>query len=113
MSAPGSLHVAVIGGGWAGCTAAVSLARAGHRVTLFEAAPTLGGRARRVALDNLPLDNGEHLLLGAYTETWLLWYGLLFMAIVIWKPEGLAGLWQSWRARQRSAAATFTTRQAL
>jgi squalene-associated FAD-dependent desaturase len=69
LSAPGSLHVAVIGGGWAGCTAAVSLARAGHRVTLFEAAPTLGGRARRVALDNLPLDNGEHLLLGAYTET--------------------------------------------
>jgi branched-chain amino acid transport system permease protein len=31
-------------------------------------------------------------LLGAYTETWLLWYGLLFMAIVLWKPEGLAGL---------------------
>ncbi len=33
-------------------------------------------------------------LLGAYTETWLLWYGLLFMAMVLWKPEGLAGLWQ-------------------
>ena len=31
-------------------------------------------------------------LLGAYTETWLLWYGLLFMAIVLFKPEGLAGL---------------------
>ncbi len=40
-------------------------------------------------------------LLGAYTETWLLWYGLLFMAIVLWKPEGLAGLWQEWRARRR------------
>ena len=34
-------------------------------------------------------------LLGAYTETWLLWYGLLFMAMVLWKPEGLAGLWQA------------------
>jgi branched-chain amino acid transport system permease protein len=31
-------------------------------------------------------------ILGAYTETWLLWYGLLFMAVVLWKPEGLAGL---------------------
>jgi branched-chain amino acid transport system permease protein len=41
-------------------------------------------------------------LLGAYTETWLLWYGLLFMAIVLWKPEGIAGLWQEWRARRRA-----------
>ena len=31
-------------------------------------------------------------LLGAYTETWLFWYGLLFMAIVLFKPEGLAGI---------------------
>ena len=33
-------------------------------------------------------------LLGAYTETWLLWYGLLFMAMVLFKPEGIAGMWQ-------------------
>jgi len=38
-------------------------------------------------------------LLGAYTETWLLWYGLLFMALVLFKPEGVAGVWQAWRAR--------------
>jgi branched-chain amino acid transport system permease protein len=31
-------------------------------------------------------------LLGAYTEAWLLWYGLLFMAIVLFKPEGIAGI---------------------
>ncbi len=62
------LPVAVIGGGWAGCAAAVTLARAGRAVTIFEAAPTLGGRARRVARDGLPLDNGQHLLLGAYTR---------------------------------------------
>ncbi|WP_212758226.1 branched-chain amino acid ABC transporter permease [Usitatibacter palustris] len=36
-------------------------------------------------------------LLGAYTETWLLWYGLLFMAMVLFKPEGISGMWQSWR----------------
>ena len=26
-------------------------------------------------------------LLGAYTETWLLWYGMLFMAVVLFKPR--------------------------
>ena len=33
-------------------------------------------------------------LLGAYTETWLLWYGLLFMAMVIFKPEGIVGMFR-------------------
>jgi branched-chain amino acid transport system permease protein len=44
-------------------------------------------------------------LLGAYTETWLLWYGLVFMALVLFKPEGIAGIWQDWRRRatQRQA----------
>jgi len=40
-------------------------------------------------------------LLGAYTEAWLLWYGLLFMAIVLFKPEGLAGLFH---VRSKQAA---------
>ena len=61
--------VAVIGGGWAGCAAAVTLARAGIQVRLFESAPVLGGRARRVLRAGLPLDNGQHLLLGAYGQT--------------------------------------------
>jgi len=63
------VKVAVIGGGWAGCAAAVALARRGHRVELLEAAPVLGGRARTVLRDGLALDNGQHLLLGAYTDT--------------------------------------------
>jgi branched-chain amino acid transport system permease protein len=42
-------------------------------------------------------------LLGAYTETWLLWYGLVFMALVLYKPEGVAGIWQAWRARKAGA----------
>jgi branched-chain amino acid transport system permease protein len=41
-------------------------------------------------------------LLGAYTETWLLWYGLVFMALVLFKPEGVAGMWQAWRATRKS-----------
>lgn len=60
---------AVIGAGWAGCAAAMELARAGYSVTVFEAARTLGGRARRVERENTVLDNGQHILLGAYTET--------------------------------------------
>jgi hydroxysqualene dehydroxylase len=60
---------AVIGAGWAGCAAAMELAHAGHAVTVFEAARTLGGRARRVERENTVLDNGQHILLGAYTET--------------------------------------------
>jgi len=62
-------HIAVIGGGWAGCAAAVTLTKAGKRVSLFEAGRTLGGRARRVDLDGRTLDNGQHILLGAYRST--------------------------------------------
>ncbi|HEY0061714.1 MAG TPA: hydroxysqualene dehydroxylase HpnE [Telluria sp.] len=60
---------AVIGAGWAGCAAAVELANAGYQVTLFEAARTLGGRARAVEVNGTLLDNGQHILLGAYAET--------------------------------------------
>lgn len=62
------MNVAVIGGGYAGMAAAVTLAGHGIDVTVFEAARTLGGRARRVEHRGLPLDNGLHILIGAYTE---------------------------------------------
>lgn len=61
--------VAVIGAGWAGCAAATELARRGFHVSLFEASRTLGGRARRVQIGELFLDNGQHILLAAYTES--------------------------------------------
>ena len=44
-------------------------------------------------------------VLGATTETWLLWYGLLFMVMVLVKPEGLAGIWQAGCARLATARA--------
>lgn len=62
-------RVAVVGGGWGGCAAAVELATAGCTVTMFEAARTLGGRARGVEVNGKMLDNGQHILLGAYTDT--------------------------------------------
>ncbi len=61
--------VAVVGGGWAGLAAAVTLAERGVRVTVFEASRSLGGRARRVSIDGIDLDNGQHVLIGAYRET--------------------------------------------
>jgi branched-chain amino acid transport system permease protein len=42
-------------------------------------------------------------LLGAFTETWLLWYGLMFMGIVLFKPEGIAGAWQDLVRCRRAA----------
>ncbi len=62
-------RIAIIGGGWAGLAAAIELTLAGRRITLFEAAPKLGGRARAVDWNGLSIDNGPHLLLGAYRET--------------------------------------------
>ena len=62
-------RVAIVGGGWAGMAAAVVLAEAGRPVTVFEAAPVLGGRARSVVVDGHQLDNGQHVLLGAYAQT--------------------------------------------
>jgi predicted NAD/FAD-binding protein len=61
-------RVAVIGAGWAGLSAAVTLAERGLAVTLFEASRSLGGRARRVNIDGVDLDNGQHILIGAYSE---------------------------------------------
>jgi squalene-associated FAD-dependent desaturase len=49
--------------------AATTLAGRGIPVAVFDAARSLGGRARRVTLDGLDLDNGQHLLIGAYRET--------------------------------------------
>lgn len=60
---------AVVGGGWAGLAAAVTLAAAGRRVVVFEAAHTPGGRARRIDYRGQALDNGLHILIGAYRET--------------------------------------------
>lgn len=56
----------VVGGGYAGFAAALMLAAAGVPVQLFDAASVPGGRARRVDSPLGPLDNGQHLLLGAY-----------------------------------------------
>jgi len=59
--------VGVVGGGYAGMAAAVALARRGTRVTVYESGPVLGGRARRVQSRGELWDNGQHILVGAYS----------------------------------------------
>ena len=68
------MKVAVIGAGWAGMAAAVALAQAGHAPTVLEASRTVGGRARALVglgagEEPLTLDNGQHILIGAYAES--------------------------------------------
>ena len=66
---PTPLNVAVIGGGYAGMAAAVTLAASGIPVTVYESAKQLGGRARGVLRNDTQLDNGQHIMLGCYHHT--------------------------------------------
>ena len=68
------MKVAVVGAGWAGMAAAVEAVGLGMDVTVFEATRTLGGRARALSTEKpdgtpITLDNGQHILIGAYSET--------------------------------------------
>lgn len=74
-------RVAVIGAGYAGMAAAVTLAQRGIPVTVFESGPVPGGRARRVVSQGTELDNGQHILVGAYRE-------LFRLMQVVGVPEG-------------------------
>ncbi|HEX5737097.1 MAG TPA: hydroxysqualene dehydroxylase HpnE [Hydrogenophaga sp.] len=68
------MKVAIVGAGWAGMAAAVTAAESHQDVTVFEASRTLGGRARSLSVQRpdgqpLTLDNGQHILIGAYTDS--------------------------------------------
>ena len=66
------MKAVVIGGGLAGCAAALELVESGHEVTLYEARPTLGGAVQtlpeREEDPAPPPDNGQHIALGCFTE---------------------------------------------
>lgn len=69
VKTPSPARIAIIGGGYAGLSCAVELARAGVHVSVFERGRVLGGRARVVFHEGHSLDNGQHILIGGYTET--------------------------------------------
>ena len=72
MPQPGtSPPVVVIGGGFAGLSAAAALAERGVRVLVADARPQLGGRATafRDRETGELVDNGQHVLFGCYRAT--------------------------------------------
>jgi hydroxysqualene dehydroxylase len=107
--------------------AAVAAAQAGAMVTVYEATPTLGGRARAIETtgpdgSKLTLDNGQHILIGAYSETLKLMQGvgidlkdsLLRLPLSMPYPDG-SGLqtppWAAnWPAPLNAVAAIATAR---
>ena len=66
------MRAVVVGGGLAGCAAALDLVGSGAAVTLFEARPALGGAVQtlpaREGDPEPPPDNGQHIALGCFTE---------------------------------------------
>ena len=117
------MRVAVIGAGWAGMAAAVAAASAGHQVTVFEASRELGGRARGIAgsmpgADHTALDNGQHILIGAYCETLGLMSkvgvnvhaSLLRMPLAMRFPDGTGLLLPYWTAPLEAAAGILTAK---
>ncbi len=78
-------QLTIVGAGWAGLAAAVAATQAGWHVHLFEAANIAGGRARSLqqSFAGKPLDNGQHVLIGAYRDT------LALMRTVGLNPDAL------------------------
>ncbi len=92
-------RIAVIGGGLAGLTAAIRLAQNGQAVSLFEAAPELGGRTRSFydRTLNAWVDNGPHLMVGAYRATRRLARDAGFAANIHWQKKLRLPLWDKAR----------------
>ncbi|MEQ1814198.1 MAG: hydroxysqualene dehydroxylase HpnE [Candidatus Nitrotoga sp.] len=63
------MNIAIVGAGYAGMAAAVTLAARNIPVTVFETSKQLGGRARGLWHNETQLDNGQHILLGCYRHT--------------------------------------------
>lgn len=93
------LPIAIIGGGLCGLTAAIRLSEQGHQVHLYEAAPTLGGRTRSffdTTVDQW-VDNGPHLLIGAYRATRKLLESVGASDNITWQQSLKLPLWDDQR----------------
>lgn len=62
-------EILIIGAGWAGLSAAIPLIEQGKQVCIIDSAKAAGGRARCVSYRDYNVDNGTHIMVGAYTQT--------------------------------------------
>ena len=103
--------------------AAVRAQQAGHRVTVLEAARQLGGRARAMPLAlpdgrSVTVDNGQHILIGAYTESLRLMrevgvnpdQALLRLPLALTFPDGSGLALPDWPAPWDAAAGVLGAR---
>lgn len=117
------MKIAIIGAGWAGMAAVVEATLAGHNAIVFEASHAIGGRARAINStlpDGTPitLDNGQHILIGAYTETLRLMRlvgvnpdsALLRLPLCLRSPEGLGLRFPAWPTPLDALAGIVTAR---
>ncbi len=59
---------------------------------------TLVGPVIGAALVNL----SKSFFTQTFPDYWLFFLGALFVAVTLWLPDGIAGLWQRWRARGKT-----------
>ncbi|MDX8390985.1 MAG: FAD-dependent oxidoreductase [Mariprofundaceae bacterium] len=93
------MRVGIIGGGLCGLSAAIRLSRHDIDIELFEAAPTPGGRTRSFfeAKSKQSIDNGPHLLSGAYQDTIDLLNEAGISSHITWQKNLHLALWDKQR----------------
>lgn len=116
-------RIAVVGAGWAGLAAAVAATGRGDAVTVYEAARVPGGRARTLQVrlrdgTAVTVDNGQHILIGAYLETLGLMervgvdprQALLRLPLVLRHPDGSGLALPLWPSPFDAAAGILSAR---
>jgi len=86
---PGQKHIGIVGGGYAGITAALRLAQRGHRVTLWERAPQFGGQAIAFPVPGNYLEHFYHHLFQSDKEITALIHELGIGDKLLWLPSNV------------------------
>jgi len=62
------MNIGIIGAGATGLAAAYDLSKSGHKVSVYERAPFLGGQASTFDVGGAPLERGYHHLFTSDTD---------------------------------------------